>query len=94
VIQKPVFKGDVLQVPPLAPKDEAAPPLDNLILATVRGHVRGFAKIASVDLNAVATIPADQLLEVRGELDEAMKAAGELRAVITSAIESAAVGAA
>jgi hypothetical protein len=44
--------------------------------------------LTNIDFDQVATIPANHLLEVRSELDEA---AGELRAVITQAIESATV---
>jgi hypothetical protein len=100
VSQEPMFEGDVLQAPSLAPKAEVAPPVASTdpapppdlhglhcaaVLDTIRGTIRGLT-------DQVAAIPANQLLEVRGELDEAVKAALELRAVITRAIESPAVG--
>jgi hypothetical protein len=55
------------------------------LLDTIRGTIRG---LTNIDFDQVATIPANHLLEVRSELDEA---AGELRAVITRAIENATV---
>jgi len=76
--------------PPTAP-DQPAPPRDlhglhcAAVLDTIRGTIRGLT-------DQVAAIPANQLLEVRGTVDEVVDAALELRAVITRAIESAAVG--
>ncbi len=102
VSQEPMFEGDVLQAPSLAPKVEAASPaastgpasLPDLkglhcaaVIHTIRGTIRGLT-------DQVAAIPCNQLLEVRSELDEVVKTAEELRALITSAIESATVGAA
>jgi hypothetical protein len=77
--------------PPTAPGEPGPPPdLYGLhcaaVLDTIRGTIRG---LTNVDFNQVATIPTDELLEVRSELDEA---AGALRAVITRAIESAGFG--
>jgi ParB-like chromosome segregation protein Spo0J len=65
------------------PAPESADPAS--LLDTIRATIRG---LTNIDFDQVATIPANHLLEVRSELDEA---AGELRAVITQAIESATV---
>ena len=75
---------------PLVASTDPAPPPDlhglhcAAVLDTIRGTIRGLT-------DQVAAIPANQLLEVRSELDEVVKTAGELRAVITQAIESATV---
>jgi hypothetical protein len=75
---------------PLVASTDPAPPPDlhglhcAAVLDTIRGTIRGLT-------DQVAAIPANQLLEVRSELDEVVKTAVELRAVITQAIESATV---
>jgi hypothetical protein len=103
VTQGPVSSDDdgtAAQAPSLAPNAETAPTVASTdpapprdlhglhcaaVLDTIRGTIRGLT-------DQVAAIPANQLLEVRGKVDEVVDAALELRAVITRAIESAAVG--